>query len=121
MENVQKEIMNVSELASYIGVSKSKVYKLIKIKKVPASKIGRQYKFSKQVIDAWLKESIITSSANFPLFQPRKNIIKGGEKNGEEESSKEESGKEESGKEESRKKEKEVEVKEAMKNGSEIS
>ncbi len=87
---MQKEIMNVSELAEYIGVSKSKIYKLIRDKKIPASKIGRQYKFSKQVIDSWLKENIITSSLNEPLFQPKKNVEKGGEKNGKEESSEKE-------------------------------
>ncbi|MFH1352644.1 MAG: helix-turn-helix domain-containing protein [bacterium] len=82
----QKEIMNVSELAEYIGVSRSKIYKLIRDKKVPASKIGRQYKFSKQVVDSWLKENIITLATTFPLFQQKKNLIKGGEKNGKEES-----------------------------------
>ncbi|MFH1957705.1 MAG: helix-turn-helix domain-containing protein [bacterium] len=82
----QKEIMNVSELAEYIGVSRSKIYKMIRDKKVPASKIGRQYKFSKQVVDSWLKENIITLSTTFPLFQQKKNLIKGGEKNGKEES-----------------------------------
>ncbi|MBA3052340.1 MAG: hypothetical protein CVU78_04015 [Elusimicrobia bacterium HGW-Elusimicrobia-2] len=99
---MQKEIMNVSELAEYIGVSGSKIYKLIRDKKIPASKIGRQYKFSKQVIDSWLKEHIITSSLNGPLFQPKKNIVKGGEKNGEEKSSEEKSREEESGEEKSR-------------------
>ena len=96
MVDVQKEIMNVAELAVYIGVSKSKIYKMIKVKKVPASKIGRQYKFSKQVIDAWLKENIITASTDFPLFQPRKNIVKGGETDGKEKSGQKESGEKES-------------------------
>jgi len=94
---MQKEIMNVSELAEYIGVSKSKIYKLIRDKKIPASKIGRQYKFSKQVIDSWLKENIITSSLNGPLFQPQKNVEKGGEKNGKEESCEEKSREKENG------------------------
>ena len=95
MASIQKEIMNVAELALYIGVSKSKIYKMIKAKKVPASKIGRQYKFSKQVIDAWLKENIITSSVNLTFFQPEKNIVKGGETDGKEKSGEEESGKKE--------------------------
>jgi len=91
----QKEIMNVSELAEYIGVSRSKIYKLIRDKKVPASKIGRQYKFSKQVVDSWLKENIITLATTFPLFQQKKNSVKGGEKNGEEKGSEEKSSEEE--------------------------
>ena len=55
-----KEIMDVKELADYLGIGKSKIYSLIRHKKIPASKIGRQYRFSKTVIDNWLKERIIT-------------------------------------------------------------
>ncbi|HCJ66726.1 MAG TPA: hypothetical protein DHV62_05210 [Elusimicrobia bacterium] len=55
-----KEIMDVKELAQYLRIGKSKIYALIRQKKIPASRIGRQYRFSKEVIDAWLKERIIT-------------------------------------------------------------
>ncbi|MFQ5867576.1 MAG: helix-turn-helix domain-containing protein [bacterium] len=69
-----KDIMSTKELSQYIGFSKSKIYQLIRQKKIPASKIGRQYKFSKEMIDAWLKEKIITlpreSKAKLP---PEKN------------------------------------------------
>jgi len=58
-----KDVMSIKELSEYIGMSKSKIYQLIKIKKIPASKIGRQYKFSKDVIDEWLKEKIITEES----------------------------------------------------------
>ena len=60
-----KEIMDVRELAGYLGIGKSKIYSLIRQKKIPASKIGRQYRFSKSVIDNWLKERIITEGDNF--------------------------------------------------------
>ncbi|MCS7232139.1 MAG: helix-turn-helix domain-containing protein [Elusimicrobiota bacterium] len=55
-----KEIMDVKELSKYLGIGKSKIYQLIREKKIPASKIGRQYRFSKSVIDSWLKENLIT-------------------------------------------------------------
>jgi len=54
-----KEIMDVKGLAQYLGIGKSKIYALIRQKKIPASRIGRQYRFSKDVVDAWLKEKII--------------------------------------------------------------
>lgn len=60
-----KEIMDVKELADYLGIGKSKIYSLIRNKKIPASKIGRQYRFSKTVIDSWLKEKIITEGHQF--------------------------------------------------------
>lgn len=56
----QKEVMDVIELSKYLGLGKSKIYQLIREKRIPASKIGRQYRFSKTVIDTWLKENLIT-------------------------------------------------------------
>ncbi|MGA2090973.1 MAG: helix-turn-helix domain-containing protein [Endomicrobiales bacterium] len=55
-----KQVMDIMELSDYLGIGKSKIYNLIRTKKIPASQIGRQYRFSKDVIDAWLKERIIT-------------------------------------------------------------
>lgn len=57
---ISKEVMDVKELSKYLGIGKSKIYQLIREKKIPASKIGRQYRFSKSVIDSWLKENLIT-------------------------------------------------------------
>ncbi len=55
------EIMDVKQLAQYLRIGKSKIYNMIRHKKIPASRIGRQYRFSKEVIDHWLKERIITT------------------------------------------------------------
>jgi excisionase family DNA binding protein len=57
---VTKEVMDIRELAGYLGIGKSKIYGLIRQRKIPASRIGRQYRFSKEVIDSWLRESLIT-------------------------------------------------------------
>ena len=65
-----KDVMSIKELAEYVGLSKSKIYQLIRNKKVPASKIGRQYKFSKDIVDAWLKENIITGSGDIQMRLP---------------------------------------------------
>lgn len=68
-----KEIMDIKELSEYLGIGKSKIYALIRAKKIPASKIGRQYRFSKGVVDNWLKEKIITrkEDADISLFVAR--------------------------------------------------
>ncbi len=58
--NTNKQIMDIKELSEYLGIGKSKIYSLIRMKKIPASKIGRQYRFSKDVVDNWLKDKIIT-------------------------------------------------------------
>ena len=61
MNNINsKQIMNIKELANYLGIGRTTIYNLIKKKKIPASKIGKQYRFSKDVVDSWLKDKIIT-------------------------------------------------------------
>ena len=68
-----KQVMDIKELSVYLGIGKSKIYSLIRQKKIPASRIGRQYRFSKDVVDAWLKEKIITGreEAVLPLFRDK--------------------------------------------------
>lgn len=53
------DVMDIKTLALYLGLGRSKIYGLIRLKKIPASRIGRQYRFSKDLVDAWLKERLI--------------------------------------------------------------
>ena len=57
--------MFVQETADYLGFSDAKVYKLIEAKKIPASRIGRQYRFLKDVLDMWLTRNIISEDEEF--------------------------------------------------------
>lgn len=59
-----KEVMDIKDLAEYLSIGKSKIYALIRARQIPASRIGRQYRFSKEVIDSWLKERLITQSTD---------------------------------------------------------
>ena len=54
------EVMDIKALAQYLGMGRSKIYNLIRQRKIPASRIGRQYRFSKPLVDQWLKEQLIT-------------------------------------------------------------
>ncbi len=54
-----KAIMNVDEVADYLGFSSKKIYNLIESYKIPASKIGGQYRFAKDLIDKWVKDQSI--------------------------------------------------------------
>lgn len=55
-----RDVMDIKALAQYLGMGKSKIYALIRDKKIPASRIGRQYRFSKNIVDQWLNERLIT-------------------------------------------------------------
>jgi excisionase family DNA binding protein len=48
--------MTIEELARYLQVSKSSLYKLAQEGKVPGQKVGKHWRFRKELIDRWLGE-----------------------------------------------------------------
>jgi len=62
---MSKEVMNVQEVAAYLGLGVAKVYQLVEHKEIPASKIGKQYRFLRNVINAWLGSNIIMKDTAF--------------------------------------------------------
>ncbi len=52
------EILNINQVAKYIGIHKITLYRLIKSEKIPAFKIGRQWRFKKKLLDKWMEENM---------------------------------------------------------------
>ena len=50
------EIMTMDELAAYLRISKSTLYKLAVENKLPGQKIGKRWRFHKEAIDEWVKQ-----------------------------------------------------------------
>ncbi len=62
-EHIMADMMTVGEAAIYLRVNKKTIYRLLESGKIPATKVGRQYRFSKRSIDEWLqKESVRKAS-----------------------------------------------------------
>lgn len=49
------EVMTIDDLATYLQVSKSSLYKLAQDGRVPGKKVGRHWRFHKDAIESWLK------------------------------------------------------------------
>lgn len=49
--------MTISDLAEYLQVSKSSLYKLAQQGRVPGQKVGKHWRFHKSTIDAWLQQA----------------------------------------------------------------
>ena len=49
------EIMSIEQLAKYLDISLSTLYKLAQDGKLPGQKVGRRWRFHKDAIDEWLK------------------------------------------------------------------
>jgi len=48
-------VMTIDELADYLKIAKSSLYKLAQEGKVPGQKVGKHWRFSKEAIDRWLE------------------------------------------------------------------
>ena len=53
----EKNIMTVHEVARYLRLSQAKVYRLAKAGKIPAMRIGKSWRFRKDMIDDWFHQS----------------------------------------------------------------
>jgi excisionase family DNA binding protein len=51
---MQENLLTAEQVAHYLKVDKFTVYRLVAKKKIPAFKVGNQWRFDKKVIDAWL-------------------------------------------------------------------
>jgi len=47
--------MTIDELAEYLKISKSTLYKLVQDGGLPGQKVGKRWRFHKDAIDEWLK------------------------------------------------------------------
>ncbi|MDZ7816994.1 MAG: helix-turn-helix domain-containing protein [Planctomycetota bacterium] len=56
--------MTMDELAEYLKISKSTLYKLAKDNKLPGQKIGKRWRFHKDAVDEWVKHGLGTTPCN---------------------------------------------------------
>lgn len=61
MAAIRDEIMTMDELAEYLKISKSTLYKLAQDDKLPGTKIGKRWRFHKDAVDAWVKHGLRTT------------------------------------------------------------
>lgn len=71
MQTHQDEVLTIDELAVYLKVSKSTLYKLVQEGKVPGQKVGKHWRFKRDVIDRWLDTSAKTETKHPAGKKPR--------------------------------------------------
>lgn len=55
-EKGKPRLMTTEEVAKYLRLSRSSIYRMVKDKEIPVSKLGQQLRFRKDVIDNWLTQ-----------------------------------------------------------------
>jgi excisionase family DNA binding protein len=51
---MQENLLNVEQVADYLRVDKFTVYRLVIQKKIPAFKVGNQWRFKRSLLEEWL-------------------------------------------------------------------
>lgn len=57
MKSQSESVLTIDDLADYLKVSKSTLYKLAQGGKVPGQKVGKHWRFRKETIDQWLDKA----------------------------------------------------------------
>ena len=66
---IDESFLTTEEVLEYLQVNLRTVYRLIKAGKIPAIRVGRQWRFRKRDIDAWLESQRPRGGRPAPSFQ----------------------------------------------------
>lgn len=68
------ELLTLKEVSAYLRVTKTTIHRLLRRHVIPAMKVGRQWRFDKASIDAWLRESSTEIVANILVIDDDETI-----------------------------------------------
>ena len=67
-----KPLLTIDEVAKYLSLSRDTVYRLAQAGKIPAGKVGNQWRFTSSEIEEWLQKNKNTQTEAVPLKPRRK-------------------------------------------------
>lgn len=53
------EILTLEEVAAYLRLTPQTIYKWAQEKRIPAAKLGKEWRFRRSIIDRWLDDQIL--------------------------------------------------------------
>jgi excisionase family DNA binding protein len=59
------EILTIEDVASYLQLTPQTIYRWAQEKRIPAVKLGKEWRFRRSIIDAWLDEQILGDDSGF--------------------------------------------------------
>ena len=61
---VQEVLLTTEQVARYLKVDRFTIYRLVTQQKIPAFKVGKQWRFKKELLDAWLTKNSNLGKSN---------------------------------------------------------
>ena len=56
MSNPENDIMTLEEIAAYLRLKPQTIYLWAQEKKIPAAKLGKEWRFRRSVVDKWFNQ-----------------------------------------------------------------
>jgi len=64
------EVLNLEETCDYLRLAKSTIYKYVRVGEIPAFKVGRVWRFKREMLDQWMRSQ--TESQTSAIIGRRK-------------------------------------------------
>ncbi len=62
---LEHEILTLEEVARYLRLKPQTIYKWAQEKRIPAAKLGKEWRFRRSVIDRWLDDQLLGDDSGF--------------------------------------------------------
>ncbi len=63
--HLNNEILTLEEVATYLRLKPQTIYKWAQEKRIPAAKLGKEWRFRRTVIDRWLDDHMFGEGSAF--------------------------------------------------------
>ena len=67
-----EEIMTIDEVAAYLRLKPQTIYRWAQDKRIPAAKIGKEWRFRRSLIDLWLDEQMLGEDSGFARLRAKR-------------------------------------------------
>jgi excisionase family DNA binding protein len=64
-ERTDHEILTLEEVAHYLRLKPQTIYKWAQERRIPAVKLGKEWRFRKRILDRWLDEQLLSEESGF--------------------------------------------------------
>jgi excisionase family DNA binding protein len=61
----EDEILTIDEVAEYLHLSPQTIYKWAQERRIPAAKLGKEWRFRRSLIDRWLDDIMLGPGPEF--------------------------------------------------------
>jgi nitrogen PTS system EIIA component len=69
---LENEILTIEEVAAYLRLTPQTIYRWAQEKRIPAVKLGKEWRFRRSIIDDWLDAQILAEESGFGHLKQRR-------------------------------------------------